>query len=308
MGIISKKTSLVSKDSREIAKMEEGEIFIENIKESDLPSIVGGQIEKYKELEKSINESIKRAEKAEKSADSAYKESAGFFNRKNAIEATQSSGIDSAEAIMALAGSQKISFEFQTKLAEISKFLLMLGVSNIALNRTTVRQLQLKLEGASKDKLSELVKTEIRNVIQQLKVQQDIFEKQKNLEEGTKKLHANQEAQTAKVEEHDNLLGNYEKKIKENIKTLKSNSEKIQFLNDEIKNHEKTFNTIKRSIKKYNNRITSIEKDVNEIKEFKDYIFSKYPKIKVYLFIICGIIVTTFILSISSIIYLLIKS
>ena len=39
---------------------------IANIKESELPSIINEQIEKYKELEKSIKESVESAEEAKK--------------------------------------------------------------------------------------------------------------------------------------------------------------------------------------------------------------------------------------------------
>jgi hypothetical protein len=142
-----------------------------NIKDTDLPAIIGGQIEKYKELDIRVNESISRAEKAAKSANSAYAESAGFWNRKNAIEAMQSAQLDSAEANMANVEYNKVSLEFHKKSAEINRFLLMLGLSNIVLNRTTVRQSELKLKGASKDKLSDLVQGEIKNVIEQLKAQ-----------------------------------------------------------------------------------------------------------------------------------------
>jgi len=329
----------VPKTSNEIAQIEDVETFIRNINVDELPSIINGQIGKYKELEKSIEATLKKAKEAEGKAEYAQGQSAGFFNRKNAIEAGQEATIGNAEAIMALANSQKISFEFQTKLAEISKFLLMLGLNNIALNRTTVRQLELKLEGATKDKLSDLVQGEIKNVIQQLKAQQDIMEKHTRLDEKAKELHEKQETQKAKIEEHEDLIESNIKKLKENAKKEKNNSkmiqslveelekhesiingikrsiakkeknnsEKIQLLDEELKKHENTFNTIKRSNKKSDNNIISIEKEVNDIKNLKEYIINKYPKIKLYFFLLCGIIGATFILSVLSLIFSLIK-
>ena len=340
MGIINNVMSvLVPKKSKEIAQIEDIEISIGDIDINELPSIISGRIEKYKELEKSIKASLKKAKEAEEKAGSAQEQSAGFWNRKNAIEAGQEAAVGNAEAIMALAKSQEISLEFQTKLAEISKFLLMLGLTNIALNRTTVRQLELKLEGASKDKLSDLVQGEIKNVINQLKAQQDILEKQNTLDEKAKELHIKQEKQKAIIEEHEDLIESNIKKLRENAKKAnnnskmiqslveelekhesiinsikrsiakkeKNNTEKIQLLDEELKKHENTFNTIKRSIKKSDNNIISIEEEVNDIKNLKKYIINKHPKIKLYFFLLCGIIGTTFILSVLSLIFSLIK-
>jgi myosin heavy subunit len=325
MGIINNVISLVPKTSKEIAQIEDVEISIGDIDINELPSIINGQIGKYKELEKSIDVSLKKAKEAEERAESAQGQSAGFWNRRNAIEAGQEATVGNAEAIMALANSQKISLEFQTKLAEISKFLLMLGLNNIALNRTTIRQLELKLEGASKEELSELVKSEIKNVIQELKARQDLIEKHNRLDEKTKELHKKQETYTVKVEEHEDKIESNIKKLRENAKKLKNNSEMIQSLVEELGKHESSINTIKRSIakkeknnsemiqslveelKKHENTIKRTNKKVDDIKNLKEYIIEKYPKIKLYFFLLCGIIGSIFILSIISLIFALIK-
>ena len=54
------------------------------------------------------------------------------------------------------------------------RYLFGLGVSNLAANRTVVRELELKLKNASKEELSELARQEITNVILQLRAQEDM--------------------------------------------------------------------------------------------------------------------------------------
>jgi len=197
---------------------------IMNIKENELPSIINGKIEKYEELDKSIEESIKRAEEAKENADTARKESAGFFNRENAIEAVQKSGFANAEAIVALVDSQKKSFEFQTKLADISKYLLNLGGNNTKLNQITIRQLQLKVEGDKEGtKLSEVTKSEMRNVIRQLEAQGDILKKQENLEDEIK--HSRKQSEI-------------------NFETLKQELNEIKEITDVFKNKFPLFKKI----------------------------------------------------------------
>jgi len=333
MGIINNvKSLLVPKTSKEIVQNEDIERSIGDIDINELPSIIEGRIEIIEKLDKSIKKSLESAEIAKKSADSAKKKSAGLFHKKEAIEALQESGVESANALMALTDSQKMSLESQTKIAEICKFLLNLGLINIASNRTIVRQLELKLEGASKDKLSDLVQGEIKNVINQLKAQQDLLEKSNRLDEKTKELHIKQEEHEDLIESNIKKLRENAKKAKNNSKMIqslveelekhestinsikrsiakkeKNNSEMIQSLVEELKRHENTFNTIKRSIKKSDNNIISIEKEVNDIKNLKEYIINKYPKIKLYFFLLCGIIVATFIFSVLSLVFSLIK-
>ena len=80
-----------------------------------------------------------------------------------------------AQAIVMGAKAQKVAFEFQTKLAEITKFLFNLGISNIVYNRMVVRELELRLSGASKEKISELARKELTTVVKQLKDQEDMY-------------------------------------------------------------------------------------------------------------------------------------
>jgi chromosome segregation ATPase len=93
---------------------------------------------------------------------------------------------------------QKLTLEYQEKITQITQYLFGLGVSNIAANRSVVRQLELKLKGASKEELSELARQELLNVVKQLKAQEDIMEKQSKL--------------SSKVHDHDKRIKEQEKK------------------------------------------------------------------------------------------------
>jgi hypothetical protein len=287
-----------------------------SIKESNLPSVIGGQIDKYKELEKSIAESLEKAEKARENADSARKKPAGFFQQKDAIEAIQKSLYDSAETMMVLAESQKVSFEFQTKLAEISKFLLIIGYSNIALNRATIRQLNLEQERASRGEISELVGTELSNVIDQLIAQQDILEKQDKLEKRVEKLSEKQnkleerinefyekrEEQSEEIEKYRDLINANDKKINKKLKTESSSIRKS--FDEKTEDHKKS---VEVSLKKIKTEFESVKKGLNEIKEIKPYSEDKFSSIKKIFFIICGIIGVSFVLSIISLVITIIN-
>ncbi|RST77271.1 hypothetical protein D4T97_001910 [Siminovitchia acidinfaciens] len=151
------------------------------IGEEDLPVLLSEQVTKLNQLDSSIKKAIEAAEFANKSARTAKDQSAGFGKKKVAIEQLQSASYDLAKAVQSGTVAQKVSFEFQTKLAEISKYLFGLGVSNIASNRFVVRELELKLKGASEEELSELAQQEIVTVVKQLKEQEDLLIKLENL-------------------------------------------------------------------------------------------------------------------------------
>jgi len=146
--------------------------------EKHLPGLLTGQVSKLNELAASVTKAIKAAESAKSAADNAATRSAGMFQKKLAIEELQKASLDIAGAVIDGAEAQKVSFEFQHKLAEISKFMFELGVSNIAANRMVVRELELKLNGASKQQLSDLARQELIGVVKQLRDQEDIMVRQ----------------------------------------------------------------------------------------------------------------------------------
>ena len=183
----------MKQDKNKIIKIENElgtEIGIVSVNIDNIPKIVSERIEYISKLEKEVTNSEASAKKAMNYVNSQmtrYEEKGiGIFkhrsgNTKDIIE-------DAQEAIEQLAKSQQVStvalrrsFEFQKQLAETSKYLFELGCANIAVNRTAVQAIEKKLNGASKEEISELAYQEMQNVVLQLKNQEDILSKQEKL-------------------------------------------------------------------------------------------------------------------------------
>jgi DNA repair exonuclease SbcCD ATPase subunit len=199
------------------------------IKKEYLPSVIQEQVQKLTELDKSTQKALTAAKKAEDSAANARNKDISWFlglGTKEAVEELQSSGMDLAEAVIDVVKALKISFDFQNKLAETTKYLFGLGVSNIAANRAVVRELELKLNGASEEELSEFAKKEVLLVVKQLKDQADMLIKQEELAKN--------------VKYHENKL--------------KSQSEKYKILEDELQD-------LKEAMRKNESKMVAIAKD-----------------------------------------------
>lgn len=153
---------------------------VAQVNEKQLPAIISTQFNKLTELEDNVQKAVNMAVTAKEKAEGA-KMSAGLFKKKAAIEALQVAANGSADALITVAEAQKLSFEYLTKLTEITKYLFGLGVSNIAMNRSVVRELELRLKGASEEDISDLAQQELKNVILQLKAQEDMMQKQEFL-------------------------------------------------------------------------------------------------------------------------------
>lgn len=153
-----------------------------SIDEKQLPDLIRQQIVKLNELDVSVKAALNAAQEAEKCASAAKELSAGraFLQdkKREAIEGLQSAGIQLAQAVQIGANSQKISFEFQIRLTEVTRYLFNLGAHSIAARRYVVRELEMRLSGASREELSDLAHQEVLTVVRQLKEQEDLLRKQ----------------------------------------------------------------------------------------------------------------------------------
>ena len=192
--------------------MSDTEIIKVEVDPSQVPMIITAQINSLKELKENVTEALQKAEQAQESAKNAKDKPTGVFKKKEAIESLQTATVDLADAQMSAASAQQVSFEYQQRLGEITKYLLGLGVSNIAMNRTVVRELELRLRGASEEELDELARKELIGVVKQLKAQEDIMKKQNHL--------------TMIVREHDVAMREYEEREKEQDDLLKAHTAK----------------------------------------------------------------------------------
>lgn len=156
----------------------------------DIPEIITSSIENISKLEDEVRKAESSANKAmdyvggqmtryEEKGKWIFKHRAG--DTKDIIEDTQEAVEKLAEAQQVSVKALKKSFEFQKKLAETSRYLFGLGCANITVNRIAVRQIELKMSGAGKEKISDLAKQEFMTVVKQLKQQEDILKKQEFL-------------------------------------------------------------------------------------------------------------------------------
>ena len=210
-------------------------VNLEDIGPEDIPNVIGKSFDLIKALESQIKQASSSAESAKDKASSAWDEDAGFFNRKNAIEALQSSGRDTTTALVDGIEAQKLSFQLHGQLAEVTKYLFALGVGSIALNRSVVRELEAKLSGASQEELSTLARTEVISVIRQLKAQEDIMSKQEKMNRILKE-HDNE--MTGLIESREK----FDEKLDKQIKTIK-------LLNSESKEQVKIIKRFEEELK-----------------------------------------------------------
>ena len=162
----------------------ENNLLQQNVSIEQLPTIIGDTYKNITEVDRKISNAVSKAEEAKALADIASKKEAGwsFFggDKKEAIEALQSAAISQANALSDSVDANKQLFENQKKMSDALRYLFGLGVANMAANRTVVRELELKLQNASKEELSELARQEITNVILQLRAQEDMQYKLEN--------------------------------------------------------------------------------------------------------------------------------
>ena len=206
--------------------MKKTDVVSVEVNASQVPGIIQEQFKGLKELKQNVNEAIKKADKANDAAQVAKGKSAGLFQKKEAIESLQEATVNLADAQITATKAQKVSFEYQQKLAEMTKYLFALGVSNIAMNRSVVRELELKLKGASKEELDEFARQEIISVVKQLKAQEDIMKKQSDLTEKVKVHETTLRTHAQKDFEYDKKLREHEEHEKKQDGILRKHSEK----------------------------------------------------------------------------------
>lgn len=207
----------------------ESENGIISVNTENIPDIVAGRIEEITSIEKEVNNSEASAKKAMEYVNSQmtrYEEKGKWIfkhrsgNTKDIVEDTQ-------EAIEQLASAQQVSvkalkksFEFQKKLAETSKYLFELGCANITVNRVAVRAIEAKLNGASKEEISELARQEMLAVVRQLKEQEDILKKQEFLTSKVKENVSRLDEKDALDKEQSDKISSLSNENKEQNKKL----------------------------------------------------------------------------------------
>lgn len=186
-------------------------IRVENVDEKQVPELIRSQFAIMGDLKREIENASNKAFDAKEAVINEVGPSS--LSPKAAIQSLQTATLDLANAQESAMNAQKLQFDYQQKLADITKFLFRLGLTNIAMNRVVVEELEYKLRNATQEELDELARAEIENLLKRLKMQQDIDQKQTEL---TKLLKEQAEAndsqaeqikeQADKDEEHDRRI------------------------------------------------------------------------------------------------------
>ena len=190
------------------------------VSEADVPEIIGSQFSVMQEYKENLDIAKRKAIEAQANALGSSEKKTGVFKNRTAIESLQETTLSLADAQLIAAEAQEKSFEYQKKLAEITKYLFGLGVSNIAANRLVVKELELRLSNAKEDEIDSVAREEIKNLVRELKLQEDIMQKQSKLNERIKEL--------------DLRITEFETKQSDDISYQKALEMKILDLEDEI--------------------------------------------------------------------------
>ncbi|MBQ4066720.1 MAG: hypothetical protein IJD22_03640 [Clostridia bacterium] len=159
---------------------------------------VSAEIDKAK---KAADDATTKAKNAKKAAEeikkiTAEREKTSFFGSKTkavndikddtkviaeAQVALATAQTQLADAQQASAAAHRKTFEFEEMLAKLTAAMVKIGTMSIATNRIMVRELEARLNGASKEELSELARKELEMVVYQIKAQQDVLSRQEQL-------------------------------------------------------------------------------------------------------------------------------
>ena len=179
-----KQTATVQLMQQRIEKLSEKKIEPQSTVEDNNPATVIDDV--FSDLEKikdHIDNCEQKAKESLEKAQSAYNKPVGFWHSSTpAIEALQEAAQNLGESQVEIAETQSLLFRQQKTIANAVSKLFKLSVYNIATTRFAVNEIQLRLSGASKEKISDLAKKELESVLLQLKHQLDLMEQQERLE------------------------------------------------------------------------------------------------------------------------------
>lgn len=154
-----------------------------------LQEVIMGQFQYLQKLDHKVRESVQRAEEARERAIVANHVVVGpCYNKERAIECLQEAVKDLAKAQQSAAEAQKLSFEYQQRLAEAVHQCFMMSVQDIAITRATINKLEELLKCEEKEGASDLLQTEVKKLISQLVAREDLLNRLENSEQKVKIL------------------------------------------------------------------------------------------------------------------------
>lgn len=177
-------TAIAQLIQQQIEKLSERKDEPQTVVDDNNPTAIINDV--FSDLEKikdHIDSCELKAKESLEKAQSAYNKPVGFWHSSTpAIEALQEATQNLGESQVEITETQSLLFRQQKTIANAVSKLFKLSVYNIATTRFAVNEIQLRLSGASKEKISDLAKKELESVLLQLKHQLDLMEQQERLE------------------------------------------------------------------------------------------------------------------------------
>ena len=213
--------------------MEEKENNIELVKisEADVPNLIQEQFVILSEYTSNFENAKKKALEVKQRALESQEKGVHVFKMKGSIEDLQANQVDLSESINLNMDLQEKSLEYQKKITEIMQYLFGLGVANITINRCVVKELQMRLDNATDNEIDEMARKEIIKVVQQLKENEDHYNKTMEIIGKVKEHDSKLSTQETKDIEHDRILEELKEKddrLSEDIKVLQNNLSKYK--------------------------------------------------------------------------------
>ena len=194
---------------------------------SKIPALVEEQYGKLAKLDKQVGKAIKKAKSAEEAAEKAGNCKKGLFRKKAALQTISGAVEALSEANMNNAQGLSEAFKFMQSLAEINQGLFGLAAMSTAANNTVLQQLELKLKGASAEKLSALARSELNRTISILKNQGNVLAEQDKQKKRLEAMQLRLNALSIEGEQHDaqqdELLEQHSQTVQEHAQMIAAN-------------------------------------------------------------------------------------
>lgn len=262
----------------------------ENLPTELVSSNVGCCIEELTAIQKRVDGAIKKAAKAKDSSLAAKSVTLRWYkigDKAKAIEALQDAMVDVSDVQGDQSDAIRLLLEYQKNVAGGMKFLFALGASNMAANRTVVREVEMRLKNASEEEIGEMARNELRAVVAQLKAQLDLQEQQSRLAEDQKNvkvnvrankenisankllidankerielLHAKEVAQDKALREQEKIDQEQDAELKRQAEKDKEHDEKIAANRKNIDDNAKLIALIKETLARHRHEIAGVK-------------------------------------------------
>jgi len=237
------------------------------VQTSDYPKVVSAVMDSLDDLGKKVSSAVNNAQEAEISANNAKEQSAGFGHKKTAIESLQVTVESLAAAGISQAEAQKMAFEYQTQQAKLSRYLFELGCVSIGAHRSIVRELELRLTGASAEDLSDLTKQETLLVLQQLKEHEHILTTQQQQADDLDTIMNDNARQDQEIDKLKKITHDHIGVLKKQTEIGKKHDEALRIQEEADERHNEAFNIQAETNKLYEEALHNLIETTQSLEE-----------------------------------------